>query len=509
MTEVAAPVVGPVALGPATGRTPAGPAESVTGSALRTIGFASAVRGGSLALGAGLGLATAVVLVRSLGVAGYGRVAFALTLATAVGGLADFGVSTAVTRDGGLPEGVARGWARTGVPVSLVSGSLAAAIVASAAAVLPSSTGRALWAAVPLAGLRPLHQTMAGALMARRRIIRVEGSYVLKAALTLVAIVVVDAAGRLDAERAVWIQVLASLSATAVLLPAWPDATRTTARSSPAALLRFAVPLGLSLLAWSALQHSDVILLGLIRGTGGVGRYAPLLQVGGMTDLLLGVIAAYYLPVVTPTLAAGRFRDAGAIFVTVGRWGIVAATPLLAPLILCPGPLLQMLFGRQFSGLAGPARLLAVGYLANAVTGFNSRSLVALGAVRAIAVRSIVVVILILALNAALIPRFGLVGAAAGTMVGYLGLNVANAILLARRTGITPVVPAMLSTVAGGAAGTALAGGLLLATGHLAARWAPFLVALVATAGSAYAAFLTRQPADAEIWAHLRRRWAR
>ncbi len=121
-----------------------------------------------------------------------------------------------------------------------------------------------------------------------------------------------------------------------------------------------------------------------------------------------------------------------ALYATVTKWGIVLVGPLLAILIVAPGPFLGALFGSSYSGSEATAiaRILSIGYAATVLTGLNGVSLIALGASRAIGVRSVVAFVANIGLNVVLISRFGAVGAALGTSTIFVGLNLANSALI-------------------------------------------------------------------------------
>ena len=102
-------------------------------------------------------------------------------------------------------------------------------------------------------------------------------------------------------------------------------------------------------------------------------------------SLILYVLSTYYLPLATGIVARGDLARLRSFYATVTKWGIVLAGPLLAALVVAPGPLLELLFGPRYGGsqAVAIARILSVGYAVTLLMGLNGVNLVALGATKA------------------------------------------------------------------------------------------------------------------------------
>jgi O-antigen/teichoic acid export membrane protein len=393
----------------------------------------------AIAVGSVLALVASVVLVRSLGVAAYGAIAFALATLDFAGRVADLGTGVGITRQASY-QGDDSGlrWARLAVRVSVISGALVAAACAVWALTLHGQARLALLVASPMALAYALWQSLAGLLRARRRVVLVEGSLIAQQVLNYGAAIALVVVGVATVGRVVAAEVVATWITTFLLVPTWLRLTRgvrPTGTESVRRLVGFSLPLLLGGLSLVVLQQSDVILLGAIRGNDAVGLYSPILQTLNATVLLLAALGSYYVPVATRLVANRDYVGLRNAYTVITKWNLPIAAPWLAMMMVAPTPILQFLFGSGYGHSPTLPRLLAIGYWVTVVAGFNGATLTALGRYREIAIRSAVAIVINVLLNFVLISRWGAVGAALGTTIVYAGLNVANSLLIWRAAG--------------------------------------------------------------------------
>jgi O-antigen/teichoic acid export membrane protein len=410
----------------------------------------SSVARGGLAFGAStvivllLGLPTTALLIRALGIRGYGSLAFAIGLTGLATTLADLGLSTGVMRMSAATEqaGETR-WARSGLLLATASGALAMVVVAGIALTTDSPAREILLAASPLPLVMTVRASVAAFLRARRRIVLVEGSIALGQVLYSAGAFTLIALGLATASRVAALRWVAFGSVVLVMLPIWRRlaARRGEHKGTWRRLLAFSLPLLMGSVAWLVLQRSDVIMLGFFRGTRAVGIYSPILQVVALTSLVSTPLGTYYVPAGTRMAARGDLPGLRWLYATLTKWGVLLAAPLLCALIVAPRPFLHALFGPvgDAPSAALVARILAIGYAAATLTGQNGLSLTVLGKTRAIATRSVLALLVNLAVNLVLIPRLGPVGAAIGTSVVYVGLNLANSLLIWKIARLHPI----------------------------------------------------------------------
>ena len=405
----------------------------------------------TLGVAAAIGLPATALLVRHLGQEGYGAVAFALAIVTFALRVTDLGVGTGVTRMvafAGPPRDVV--WGRLGARVAVAS-----AAVGAAACVVPSLfLEGAARPAVAIGSLLVLIGTikiaLVGFLSGRRLVGLVERSRAVNQFLDHGAAIVAVLAGWATVARVMWLSVGAAVVALLLVLPTW----RRLTADAPAPeeetlgrLLRLSLPLMAAHVAFIALQRSDVILLGIIRGTAEVGLYVPVLRLVEFSILGSMVVSSYFVPVATRLVSRQDLGGLKDLYIVVTKWQVILTFPLLMTLLLAPEPLLVLILGPRFAAGGPLASVLAVGYVLNVLGGNNALTLAALGRSREIAIRSAIAFVVNIAANVVLIGRFGAIGAATTTALVYVGHNIANSYLIWKIARVHPIRSDLLTVL--------------------------------------------------------------
>jgi O-antigen/teichoic acid export membrane protein len=159
----------------------------------------------------------------------------------------------------------------------------------------------------------------------------------------------------------------------------------------------------------------DVAILGAIAGPAVLGvyavasKYAELLRLPGLavTYVLYPRLAAR-----TPAEAAKRVAE---LLPRAVGFTVLAAVPLAAAV-----PLLPLIYGHAFTGAEIPALLLLAGLLGEGAAGLVSAYLYGVGRPGANSLALGVAVLVTIALDVALIPRYQAVGAGLASMAAYL-----------------------------------------------------------------------------------------
>jgi O-antigen/teichoic acid export membrane protein len=115
-----------------------------------------------------------------------------------------------------------------------------------------------------------------------------------------------------------------------------------------------------------------------------------------------------------------------------------------------PSTVLNMTFGPEYAGGALSLTILAVGFFAHAIAGPSGNALAAIGKTRSMMYDNATVLAINLGLNVVLVPRWGIVGAAVATTVGY---GVLNGLYLGQLYLATGMQPFTAATVKVGGAG--------------------------------------------------------
>ncbi len=452
-----------------------------------------------------------VLLTRMLGAAGYGRYEWSNKFVFFLSVLTLFGMDQATNRFVALAYGAEdhRGIARsvgTALRVVVVSGALVAAAVFALAP----------W----IAGLRhdPEHVALLRVLctvpifyhVVTVFITATQAAHVMRygfwtrgVAQPLALFVVTAAAlwagaGSLGACLAVLSGMALTAALAAVFYGRMFDlrATLRAALRGPTdgAMLRFAAPLVSAGVLTSALGYADVLILGFLGVTEqDVGAYLACMI---YAQALSQVRSAFDpgVQALIPLLLARGERDAlRASLARQTRWAAALAAPLFV-LFAGFGDVVLQVFGNGFRRGVVALALLSVGHLINAVA-LTPWLLPASGNTRVTARLSIVWGVLEIAALAALVPRYGIDGAAAAAALGLGGLQISQSVAAWKITGVHGYSAALGATALAACASLVVGRAVLaLAPGHLVVRFGAAM--LCAAAVYVWLYLLTAHPED-------------
>jgi O-antigen/teichoic acid export membrane protein len=395
-----------------------------------------------------------LLLSRLLGPEGYGAYAFAIAWALLLAVPAMLGLSQLVVReiaiyrvraDWSRVRGLLR-WANRAV----LAASLVISLTAAAAfAVLdwpasglfePTLVGLALIPLVTLVAIRQSAMQGFGAVVLARV------PEALAVPTLMIAFVLVLEAGLADgisAGTAAGSQVLAA--ACAALLGMYL-LRRTVPREVPGAQPRYETRVwivgALPILVASGIQAVNVqtgtILTGSIAGAEEAGIYSVSTRIAVLLSFLLLAAVPSLMPAIAELNEKAESDALQRLLKRASQLLFFGSLPLVIGAIVFAGPLLE-LFGGDFGTGVDALRILCIGQLVQIGTGLAGTVLIMIGeagqATAAVAAGTVVNLLL----SAALIPAFGVEGAAVGTAASVAFTNSLMAYLLWRRRRISAI----------------------------------------------------------------------
>lgn len=254
------------------------------------------------------------------------------------------------------------------------------------------------------------------------------------------------------------------------------NALRASLRSTSflPALLRFSLPISVATLFTQLLVWIDRLFMGFFRPAEEVGVYQAASQVSFILPLMiLYAFTTILSPMIADLFRRGELDRLGELFRVSTKWGLYISLPVFLLIALAPGQVLSAVFGPRFAVGQGALVLLEVGQLVNVGTGSVAPLLVMTGHQNRWVLLSGSFLVLDLAANWLLVPRFGMMGAALSTSLTLSGLYLCGIVLLKRTLGITPYDRRYLKGIVAAAVG-ALA--LFLLKG---AAWRPEWLAVL------------------------------
>lgn len=189
-------------------------------------------------------------------------------------------------------------------------------------------------------------------------------------------------------------------------------------------LIRYSLPVHLGWVFNTIRGTLEVIVLGFVGLTTGVGIFAVaqrLSSLGTLPFLSIGNIAT---PLIADFYHQGDLSQLKKLYQTTTKWVVMFNLPLFFFFVIFPKPLLSI-FGAEFALGATALVILAVGNLFYTGTGFGANILDMTNHTKFNSANSAFLVVVTIAFDLFLIPRWGVLGAAAASAFSTVIVNVA------------------------------------------------------------------------------------
>lgn len=201
-------------------------------------------------------------------------------------------------------------------------------------------------------------------------------------------------------------------------------------------ILVYTVPLLTTDLVFLLMNTTDALLLGAFHGVDEVGAWRVVQPLGGLNQLILSSFTLLFVPAASRLFArnaTGEMRD---LYWQTAIWMAVATFPIFIVTFALAEPVTVLLYEPRYASSAILLSMLAVGRYVDVVLGFNGLTLRVFGNMRAIVAVNLFAAVTNLGLNLVLIPAYGALGAAVGTMTTLILYNIAKQIALAKATAL-------------------------------------------------------------------------
>ncbi len=401
----------------------------------------------------GLSFVVGLLLARWLGSTGYGAYTYAAAWAMLISGPATAGLDNIVLRDMAACE--SRGaWsemrglltASTRV-VALLSCALTAAAIA-AAWLFQGRTDRTvlitLMVALLLIPLLALTRIWQSALQGLHFVGESQfAGFVVQPVFFVAALagLRIFVSGRLNAPAAMGINVAAMTVAAVVLLAMLWRRIADHIRKAGAAPYRISwtgsvIPLVIFGAVNVLYNQTDLVFLGAMKGARTVGIYGAASRSAGLITFFLQAVTPALMPVVSSLYAKRDLRQLERVAVRGARLTL-AGSLIVAMFFFVAGRwYLTRFFGADFGGGYTALAILTAGRLVNTALGSVAYLLVMTGFEREAAIGAVAGAIVNAALNGALIPVWGMNGAALAFAGSLIFSSVWYAVVAYRRIGI-------------------------------------------------------------------------
>ena len=203
-------------------------------------------------------------------------------------------------------------------------------------------------------------------------------------------------------------------------------------------MIRTALPLLLVASTTLIASNADVVMLGLMSDAAEVGRYSVASRLALMTSFFQALTVTSLAPKTAALYAQGRINELRTMVQRVTRGlGFVGLASLI--FFAAFGKHFLSIWGISFEDAYSCLILLAVGQFVNIGTGATGIILVMTGNEMSISYITIGSVLMNIALNLLLIPKYGALGAACATAANLIVENIVKFLWVKLRLGISTI----------------------------------------------------------------------
>jgi O-antigen/teichoic acid export membrane protein len=196
------------------------------------------------------------------------------------------------------------------------------------------------------------------------------------------------------------------------------------------------VMLGLGVMRF-LIGQTDRIALGIYRGAHDVGVYAVAASLVAYEAIILQSVNQIFAPVIADIHARGEHAVLGRLFQTLTKWMLGLTLPLATVMIVYARPIMH-LFGHDFDA-GWPILIIGTcGQLVNCGVGSVGNLLIMSGNERRLMRVQIAMAVVMTIGSAALVPLWGIYGAAVAAAITNVGMNAFNLLEVRKALGISP-----------------------------------------------------------------------
>ncbi|RLM57140.1 flippase [Halobellus sp. Atlit-31R] len=188
-------------------------------------------------------------------------------------------------------------------------------------------------------------------------------------------------------------------------------------------MVRYSLPFTVTGLASFVYRSIDIFLILYLLDSRAVGMYGVAYAFAQLIGMFSTAFSYLSTPVSSQLENEGRVREAVAVQETMARWIIIATTAALVPMVLFASDLLGLIYRPAYSTAGLALIILIFGFAVKNVLQTHGPIIEALGKSKLSALNTGSAAVVNLLVNLALIPRYGIEGAAFATTVSFVVLG--------------------------------------------------------------------------------------
>lgn len=191
-------------------------------------------------------------------------------------------------------------------------------------------------------------------------------------------------------------------------------------------IFSFSAPLLTSNFVYMVRSQLVIVLLEYFRSTLDVAAYRAVQPVADLNTTVIQSFGVLFMPTMARMFARKEQKAVDDLYWQSAVWITVISFPIFLLTFSLAQPLTLLLFGERYAQSGLIMAVLAFGYYFNAALGFNADTLRIYGRLRYTVIVDFVAMLICVALNLVLIPRYGAMGGAIGTCGTLVLYNILN-----------------------------------------------------------------------------------
>lgn len=199
-----------------------------------------------------------------------------------------------------------------------------------------------------------------------------------------------------------------------------------TDQSPARRLYKYSYPLAFSNVLRNVHRWIDLLLLGYIATSVDVGYYGATVRIGTFSVAILMAFNMVFSPIISDLHNQKRMEELHSLLKVITRWVFVINYPLFLVIVIFAKPVIG-LFGNDFKVASTALIILAIGQFINALTGPVGQMVLMSGRSQVVLLNTLVALVVNITFCFALIPEYGLVGAAFANFISLSLVNVMRA----------------------------------------------------------------------------------
>jgi O-antigen/teichoic acid export membrane protein len=197
-----------------------------------------------------------------------------------------------------------------------------------------------------------------------------------------------------------------------------------TAKRNTRELIRYSLPVHLGWVLNTVRGSLETLVLGFVGLTTGVGIFAVAQRISSLGTLFFTAIGNISTPIIADFYSKGEIGPLKRLYQTTTKWVFTFNFPLFLTFLFFAKPILSI-FGGDFTNGSAGLTVMAIGNLVYTATGLGANILDMTNNTKFNGINSAFLVVVTITTDLLLIPRWGVIGAAAASAFSTVIVNVA------------------------------------------------------------------------------------